>query len=89
MQVSEKDNSIQLKFILYMEWRDVRLTFENLQSDYRSNLLTKIQESSIWYPVLLYANTVDNDLVLMDGESQVNVIRNGNLDKNVKPSKSF
>ena len=40
IDVSENRKSVELKFVLYLQWKDLRLTFKNLQPDSNSNLLT-------------------------------------------------
>ena len=77
VDVSEIRNAVQLKYVLYMEWTDLRLTFQNLQPDQSSNLLTEAQMRSAWYPALLFANTINNENVLMDDKTRMTVIKKG------------
>ena len=75
VEVSDIKNAIMMKFILFMEWTDLRLTFQNLQANQRSNLLSDQQKNSAWYPVLLFSNTINNEVATMDDEAFLTVIR--------------
>ena len=78
VDVSEIDNAIEIMFILFMQWRDFRVSFENLQADMYSNRLTENQKALSWFPELTF-NTVMNEKVLMDGKAAMNIIRNGSF----------
>ena len=60
-----------------MKWTDLRLNFQNVKPDQISNLLTEAQMNSAWYPALLFAYTIKNEKVLMDGETRMTVIKKG------------
>ena len=79
VDVSENDKSIELKFTLFMQWKDLRVSFENLQAATHSNRLTDNQKALTWFPELTFSNTVMNEKVLIDGKASLNIIRNGSF----------
>ena len=66
IDVSENTKSVELKYILYLQWKDLRLTYRNLQSDSMSNLLNAAQMTQIWFPILTFTNTKNTEKVIMD-----------------------
>ena len=68
---------MKLKYILYLQWKDLRLTYRNLQSDSMSNLLNAAQMTQIWFPILTFTNTEDTEKVVMDEETKVVIIKRG------------
>ena len=77
IDVSENRANVMVKYILYMQWTDLRLTFRNLQSDFKSNRLTFGQMDPLWFPILTFTNTNDNEKVVMDDETKMMVIKKG------------
>ena len=77
IEVSENRASVMVKYILYMQWTDLRLTFRNLQEDFKSNRLTFAQMDLLWFPILTFTNTNDNEKVIMDEETKMMVIKKG------------
>ena len=77
IDVSENRKSTELKFILYMQWKDLRLTFRNLQPDSMSNLLTSTQMDLLWFPILTFTNTNNDETVVMDEKTKMTVIKKG------------
>ena len=77
IDVSENRKSIELKYVLFMQWKDLRLTFRNLQPDSKSNVLTSSQMDLLWFPILTFTNTNDNEKVVMDDETTMTVINKG------------
>ena len=57
MGIDERENSIDLEFEITLEWKDQRMTFNNLKKDIFFNALTEEEMKTIWLPVLIYANT--------------------------------
>ena len=79
VDVSETDKSIELKYLLNMQWIDLRVSFENLQEETHSNRLTERQKAQTWFPELTFSNTIMNEKVVMDGKTTMNIIRNGSF----------
>ena len=77
IDVSENTKSVKLKYILYLQWKDLRLTYRNLQSDSMSNLLNAAQMMQIWFPILTFTNTENTEKVIMDEETKVVIIKRG------------
>ena len=48
---------IDLQFEVVLEWKDQRITYNNLKKDFAFNALTGVEMNSIWLPVLIYVNT--------------------------------
>ena len=61
MGIDERENSIDLQFQITLEWRDHRITYNNLKKDIFFNALTGDEIDMIWLPVLIYANTAQKE----------------------------
>ena len=57
MDINERENTIDLKFEVIMEWRDYRITYNNLKEVSFLNALTINETQSIWLPIVVYKNT--------------------------------
>ena len=57
MDINERKNTIDLKFEVIMEWRDCRITYNNLKEVSFLNALTINETQSIWLPIVVYKNT--------------------------------
>ena len=57
MSIDEKENTIDLQFEITLEWKDHRMTYNNLKRDISLNALTDSEKELVWLPVLIYANT--------------------------------
>ena len=57
MGIDERENSIDLQFEILLEWRDQRITYNNLKKEIFLNALTNEKIQMIWLPVLIYENT--------------------------------
>ena len=77
IDVSENTKSVKLKYILYLRWKDLRLTYRNLQTDSMSNQLNAAQMTQIWFPILTFTNTENTKKVIMDEETKVVIIKRG------------
>ena len=75
--ISETDNSIGLLFNLEMQWKDPRVTFQNLKETTELNILTGDENKMIWVPVLVFNNTEDKLKTLNDDNTVVFVLREG------------
>jgi hypothetical protein len=56
LSVAELDGKIRLKYVLSMDWYDVRLSFLNLRGLRALNTLNDDEYSSVWKPDLYYDN---------------------------------
>ena len=57
MNINERENTIDLKFEVIMDWRDHRITYNNLKEVSFLNALTINETQSIWLPIVVYKNT--------------------------------
>ena len=57
MGIDERQNSIDLQFEVKLEWRDHRITYNNLKKDLFLNALTEGDKDRIWLPIVVYGNT--------------------------------
>ena len=57
VDIDERENSIDLQFEIILEWKDQRITYNNLKKNIFFNALTEDEISMIWLPVLIYVNT--------------------------------
>ena len=61
MGIDERENSIDLQFEIMLEWKDQRITYNNLKKDSFFNALTEDEMRTIWLPIVIYANTDQKD----------------------------
>ena len=57
MDIDEVDHTIDLQFEIILEWRDHRLSFNNLKEEEYLNSLTDDDIKTIWLPLVVYDNT--------------------------------
>ena len=57
VDIDERENTIDLQFEIILEWKDQRITYNNLKKDIFFNALTEDEIKMIWLPVLIYVNT--------------------------------
>ena len=57
MDINERANTIDLKFEVQLEWRDYRITLNNLKNMSFLNALPKEDVEAIWLPIVVYKNT--------------------------------
>nr|XP_053643778.1 gamma-aminobutyric acid receptor subunit beta-like [Cherax quadricarinatus] len=62
LKIEDVEETINLEFIVNIEWRDSRLTYTNLREDIHANKLSKIETESIWKPKLKFPNVKDGKL---------------------------
>ena len=83
MGIDERENSIDLQFKIILEWRDQRITFNNLKRDSFFNALTEDEMRTIWLPILIYTNTDQKETTRLGWVSEwstsVIVSRDGNF----------
>ena len=90
MGIDERENRIDQQFEIKLEWRDPRITYNNLKKDSSFNALTEDEMKMIWLPVLVYANTdqIETTRLGVDWEWSTSVVvsRDGNLTRQVLSS---
>ena len=59
MGIAESENTTDLQFEIILEWKDQQITYYNLKkaSFLNTLTLTETEMKSIWLPILVYANT--------------------------------
>ena len=89
VDIDERDNSIDLQFKIILEWRDPRITYNNLKEDIFFNALTEDEINMVWLPVLIYVNTDQKETTRLgeygNGEwsTRVEVSRDGEFKRQV------
>ena len=89
VEIDERDSSIDLQFEIILEWRDPRITYNNLKKDIFYNALTEDEMNRIWLPVLIYVNTDQKETTRLgeygNGEwsTTVDVSRDGEFTRQV------
>ena len=83
MDIDERENTIHLQFEVRLEWRDHRITYNNLKREIFLNALTEVDKTSIWLPIVIYANTDQKETTRLgwieEWSTEVVVSRDGNL----------
>ena len=83
MGIDERENSIDLQFEIMLEWKDQRITYNNLKKDSFFNALTEDEMRTIWLPIVIYANTDQKDTTRLgwvnEWSTSVIVSRDGNF----------
>ena len=83
MGINQRENSIDLQFEVILEWKDLRITYNNLKKDPFLNHLTEADKNSIWLPILIYANTDQKETTRLgwvnEWSTSVVISRDGNL----------
>ena len=57
MSIDEDENTIDLQFEIILDWRDYRISYSNLKTEFFLNSLTEAETKSIWLPLVIYENT--------------------------------
>ena len=57
MNINEDANTIDLQFQISLEWKDHRITFNNLKRKTFLNVLAEKEKKEIWVPIVIFANT--------------------------------
>ncbi|XP_023340726.1 gamma-aminobutyric acid receptor subunit beta isoform X2 [Eurytemora carolleeae] len=66
LSIDEVKNSFNIKFQLRSEWKDPRLSYQNLKSKADLNVVSPLQQHYIWVPQMIFFNTEDNLETLVD-----------------------
>ena len=89
VDIDENENTIDLQFEINLEWRDSRITYNNLKRDISYNALSEDEMKMIWLPVLIYVNTDQKETTRLgeygNGEwsTTVDVSRDGEFTRQV------
>ena len=93
MGINERENTIDLQFEVRLEWRDHRITYNNLKREIFLNALTEVDKNSIWLPIVIYANTDQKETTRLgwieEWSTEVVVSRDGNLSRFALESKPY
>ena len=65
-----------LRFVLWLRWKDNRLTFENLDETYYHNKLSENEASKLWTPVIQLKNNQEGKVLKFDSSSEMFLRRN-------------
>ena len=57
VEIEETDHSIHLQFQVSLQWRENRVTFQNLKDETSLNALTADDINQLWLPLVIYDNT--------------------------------
>ena len=57
VEIEETDHSIHLQFQVSLQWRENRVTFQNLKDETSLNALTSNDINQLWLPLVIYDNT--------------------------------
>ena len=55
--VEEGEYSVSFKFMITLEWRENRVTYQNLKNDSTNNMLSQEEVNILWLPRVIYWNT--------------------------------
>ena len=79
LSILEKDLQFMLKFRLFMNWYDYRLSYHNLKESKLLNSLTRNEVEQIWIPFIIFSNTENSEFTKGNEESEISVIREGDF----------
>ena len=84
--IEEGDYSISFKFKISLMWRENRVTYENLKTDSRNNLLRQDEVRMLWLPLVIYWNTDQEETTRLgqpwEWKTKVMVQRESNFTRN-------
>ena len=68
-----------LKFNVWLQWMDDRLTYQNLKKQYNQNTIPAQQANQLWKPRLNFENSLDTETILKYNplSSSLMLMRNG------------
>ena len=83
VDIDEVDHTIDLQFEIILEWKDHRMTFNNLKERAYLNALTEEDTKSIWLPLVVYDNTDQKETTRLgwtaEWSTSVTVAREGDF----------
>ena len=83
VEIEEENHAVQFQFEIIMEWKDNRVSYENLKKDTSLNALPLVDIKRLWLPLVIYANT-DQKVTTRLGmewewDTYITVTKQGNL----------
>ena len=57
VEIEETDHSIHLQFQISLQWRENRVSFQNLKFETSLNALSAADIDQLWLPLVIYDNT--------------------------------
>ena len=87
VEIEETDHSIHLQFQISLQWKENRVTYQNLKKETSLNALTNDDIGIIWLPLIVYDNTDQKEVTRLgeygNGEwkTRVTVTREGNFSR--------
>ena len=78
LSIVEITELFEIKFRLYLSWKDPRLVYRNLKKNENLNVLRGEAQNELWAPELIFRNTKDSDRSKIDGESLIKALANKN-----------
>ena len=75
--VKELHMTFSSKLTLMLEWHDERILFSNLKKEDLTNLVGYDKASNIWIPPLIFNNTQENKMVVLDKTASLFVNKRG------------
>ena len=79
LSILEKDLQFTLKFRLFMNWYDYRLSYHNLKTSKLLNSLSRNEVEKIWIPFIIFSNTENSEFTEGNKESEISIIREGDF----------
>ena len=71
LSILEKDLQFMLKFRLFMNWYDYRLSYHNLKKSKLLNSLSRNEVEQIWIPFIIFSNTENSEFTEGNKESEI------------------
>ena len=75
--IKELKMSFNSKLTLALEWYDERVLFSNLKTEDLTNLLGYQKSTEIWIPPLIFNNTKQNEMVVLDQTASLFINKRG------------
>ena len=80
IKIAEDDNKIVIKFRIILQWKDGRVSYQNIKKKVYLNALKQYEIEKLWTPYVIYKNTENNDATTtQDIFTSVTVTREGNF----------
>ena len=61
INIAEDDNKIVIKFRIILQWKDERVSYQNIKKKVYLNALKQYEIERLWTPYVIYKNTENND----------------------------
>ena len=83
VEIEEVDHSIHLQFQISLQWKENRLTYQNLKTETSLNALTDGDIRTIWLPLIVFDNTDQKEVTRLgenwEWATRVTVTREGDF----------